>query len=108
MHCFRRFAMTPLRERMLHDMQIRNLRFHGQLEPLHDPRAFAARLALAAQAEWVVYAKPPFGGAAQVLDYLGRSTHRVAISNNRLMRFDGNSVLFRKRLSWAVRPFACA
>ncbi|MCX4173988.1 MULTISPECIES: IS91 family transposase [Paraburkholderia] len=71
------------------------LRFHGQLEPLRDPRAFAAWLAPAAHAEWVVYAKPPFGGAAQVLDYLGRYTHRVAISNNRLLRFDGDSVLFQ-------------
>ncbi|WP_233860310.1 IS91 family transposase [Paraburkholderia sp. HD33-4] len=71
------------------------LRFHGQLEPLREPRAFAAWLAPAAHAEWVVYAKPPFGGAAQVLDYLGRYTHRVAISNNRLLRFDGDSVLFQ-------------
>jgi Putative transposase/Transposase zinc-binding domain len=71
------------------------LRFHGQLERLRNPQAFAAWLAPAAQAEWVVYAKPPFGGAQQVLDYLGRYTHRVAISNNRLLRFDGDSVLFR-------------
>ncbi len=71
------------------------LRFHGQLEPLRDLRAFAAWLAPAAQAEWVVYAKPPFGGATQVLDYLGRYTDRVAISNNRLLRFDGDSVLFQ-------------
>ncbi len=71
------------------------LRFHGQLEPLRDPPAFAAWLAPAAYAEWVVYAKPPVGGARQVLDYLGRYTHRVAISNNRLLRLDGDSVLFR-------------
>lgn len=70
-------------------------RFYGQLEPLRDPQAFAGWLAPAAQAEWVVYAKPPFGGAEHVLDYLGRYTHRVAISNNRLLRFDGDSVLFR-------------
>ncbi|MGF6369021.1 hypothetical protein OKW40_001771 [Paraburkholderia sp. RAU6.4a] len=71
------------------------LRLHGQLEPLREPQAFAAWLAPAAHVEWVVYAKPPFGGAAQVLDYLGRYTHRVAISNNRLLRFDGDSVLFQ-------------
>ncbi|MFM0327838.1 IS91 family transposase [Caballeronia glebae] len=71
------------------------LRLHGQLESLRDPRAFAAWLAPAEHAEWVVYAKPPFGGAEHVLDYLGRYTHRVAISNNRLLRFDGDSVLFR-------------
>ena len=45
--------------------------------------------------EWVVYAKPPFGGPAQVLDYLGRYTHRVAISNNRLLGMDGEQVKFR-------------
>jgi hypothetical protein len=71
------------------------LRFGGQFERLRDPQAFAAWLAPAAQAEWVVYAKPPFGGAQQALDYLGRYTHRVAISNNRLLRLDGDSVLFR-------------
>ena len=62
---------------------------------LADAQAFAAFLAPAAQAEWVVYAKPPFGDARHVLDYLGRYTHRVAISNNRLMRFDGDHVTFR-------------
>jgi hypothetical protein len=71
------------------------LQFHGQLEPLRDAKAFAAWLAPAAQAEWVVYAKPPFGGAEQVLDYLGRYTHRVAISNHRLTGFDGDAVTFR-------------
>ncbi|REE21559.1 transposase-like zinc-binding protein [Paraburkholderia sp. BL27I4N3] len=71
------------------------LRFHGQLEPLRDPRAFAAWLAPAAHADWVVYAKPPFGGAEHVLDYLGRYTHRVAISNNRLLAFDERTVQFR-------------
>jgi hypothetical protein len=71
------------------------LRLHGQLEPLRDPQAFAAWLAPAAQAEWVVYAKPPFGGAEHVLDYLGRYTHRVAISNSRLLSFDGDAVTFR-------------
>ncbi|CAJ0780098.1 transposase [Ralstonia chuxiongensis] len=64
-------------------------------EPLRDAQAFAAWLASAAQAEWVVYAKPPFGGAERVLDYLGRYTHRVDISNNRLLHFDSRSVLFR-------------
>ncbi|CAD6563323.1 IS91 family transposase ISAzo26 [Paraburkholderia sabiae] len=71
------------------------LRFHGQLEHLRDARAFATWLAPAPRSEWVVYAKPPFGGAQHVLDYLGRYTHRVAISNNRLLNFDGHAVLFR-------------
>jgi hypothetical protein len=88
---FRRLFLGQLRRAF----DAGGLRFHGQLERLRDPHAFAAWLAPAAQAEWVVYAKPPFGGARQVLDYLGRHTHRVAISNNRLLHFDGDSVLFR-------------
>ena len=71
-----------------------NLRFYSQLEPLRDAKAFAQYLAPVAQAEWVVYAKPPFGGPAQVLNYLGRYTHRVAISNNRLLRMDEGKVSF--------------
>jgi hypothetical protein len=47
--------------------------------------------------DWVVYAKPSFGGPAQVLRYLGRYTHRVAISNHRLLSFDGEHVSFRWR-----------
>ena len=48
-----------------------------------------------ARQNWVVYAKPAFGGARQVLRYLGRYTHRVAISNHRLLAFDGERVTFR-------------
>lgn len=70
------------------------LRFYSQLAALHDQKAFANYLAPAAQAEWRVYAKPPFGGPAQVLNYLGRYTHRVAISNNRLLSLHGNRVAF--------------
>jgi hypothetical protein len=47
--------------------------------------------------DWVVYAKPAFGGPQQVLGYLGRYTHRVAISNHRLLAFDGERVTFRWR-----------
>ncbi|MDW3689005.1 IS91 family transposase [Cupriavidus sp. CV2] len=71
------------------------LHFYGSLAPLSEAQAFAAWLAPAAQAEWVVYAKPPFGGARQVLDYLGRYTHRVAICNHRLQRFDADAVTFQ-------------
>lgn len=71
------------------------LRFYGPLAPLDDAQAFAAWLEPTAQADWVVYAKPPFGGARQVLDYLGRYTHRVAICNHRLQRFDGDAVTFQ-------------
>ncbi|MFS8981355.1 IS91 family transposase [Cupriavidus necator] len=88
---FRRLFLEQLRRAFNTDA----LRFYGQLAPLADAEAFAAWLAPAAQADWVVYAKPPFGGARQVLDYLGRYTHRVAISNHRLVSFDGHDVMFR-------------
>ena len=71
------------------------LRFFHALEPLQVAEAFARYLAPVRQAEWVVYAKPPFGGPQHVLEYLGRYTHRVAISNNRLVDFDGDKVQFR-------------
>lgn len=70
------------------------LRFAGQLESLRGTDAFRAYLAPAAQTEWVVYAKPPFGGPRQVLNYLGRYTHRVAISNNRLIKMHDGRVTF--------------
>ena len=70
------------------------LQFFSQLESLRDKAAFAAYLAATRQTEWVVYAKAPFGGPAQVLRYLGRYTHRVAISNNRLLRLEDGRVSF--------------
>ena len=80
------------------------LHFYGQLEPLREARAFRAYLAPATHAEWVVYAKPPFGGPRQVLNYLGRYTHRVAISNNRLIKMDEGRVTF----SWKDYKHAAA
>jgi hypothetical protein len=70
------------------------LHFYSQLEPLRDARAFSAYLTPAANVEWVVYAKPPFGGAQHVLAYLGRYTHRVAISNNRLLSMQDGQITF--------------
>ena len=70
------------------------LQFFSSLERLRDQKAFAAHLAPLHQTEWVVYAKPPFGGPEQVLNYLGRYTHRVAISNNRLLNIDHGTVKF--------------
>ncbi len=64
---------------------------------LADPRAFGAFLATLRAQDWVVYAKPPFGGPAQVLEYLGRYTHRVAISNERLVSLTEGVVRFRWR-----------
>jgi Putative transposase/Transposase zinc-binding domain len=70
------------------------LSFHGKLSGLADPAAFQSRLAATAKIEWVVYAKPPWGGPEQVLKYLARYTHRVAISNQRLIDMDGDKIRF--------------
>ena len=70
------------------------LQFYGALQELSDPKSFARYLAPLQDSEWVVYAKPPFGGPDRVLDYLGRYTHRVAISNNRLEELKDGQVRF--------------
>ena len=72
-----------------------HLHFYHALEGLQAPTAFARYLAPMRQTEWVVYAKPPFGGPQYVLEYLGRYTHRVAISNHRLIDFVDGKVRFR-------------
>jgi hypothetical protein len=73
------------------------LGFHGKLEALAAPAAFAAMLRTLFRADWVVYAKRPFGGAEHALRYLGCYTHRVAISNHRLVALENGDVLFRWR-----------
>jgi hypothetical protein len=69
--------------------------FFGNLSKLIDPDTFAAHLAPLRKTNWVVYAKPPFGGPKAVLAYLSRYTHRVAISNHRLVSADTDTVTFR-------------
>ena len=69
--------------------------FFGGLAPLAERRAFLRHLSPARTKRWVVYAKAPFAGPAAVLAYLSRYTHRVAISNSRLMSFDEAGVTFR-------------
>ena len=71
------------------------LQFFGDDARLSDPRAFAQWLAPLRECEWVVYAKRPFAGPAAVLAYLSRYTHRVAISNRRLLALDERGVTFR-------------
>jgi hypothetical protein len=71
------------------------LNFFSAHRHLHEPAAFRRHLAPVRDTEWVVYAKRPFAGPAQVLDYVGRYTHRVAISNNRLVSMQGDQVRFR-------------
>jgi hypothetical protein len=71
------------------------LQFFSALEPLRQADAFAQCVARAKVCEWVVYAKRPFAGPPQVLDYVGRYTHRVAISNHRLLDIENGQVRFQ-------------
>jgi len=73
------------------------LGFYGELKLLASPKAFSAFLRPLFRREWVVYCKPPFGGPEYVLHYLGAYTHRVAISNHRLVSLTGDQVTFRWR-----------
>jgi hypothetical protein len=71
--------------------------FHGSLKPLERPKVFTALLRQIWRKDWVVYCKPPFGGAEHALRYLGRYTHRVAVSNHRLAALAEGKVTFRWR-----------
>ena len=71
------------------------LQFFGNHAPLSDAKAFAAYLTPLRSTDWVVYSKRPFGGPKEVLRYLARYTHRVAISNRRLIACDDKSVTFK-------------
>lgn len=82
-------------DRLAEAHRVGRLVFHGDLAPLADPAAFAAQLTPLRRAEWVVYAKRPFAGPEAVLAYLSRYTHRVAISNSRLLVLDERGVTFR-------------
>jgi DNA-directed RNA polymerase subunit RPC12/RpoP len=73
------------------------LQFHGSQQPLAAHGGFPSFLRQLFRQDWVVYAKPPFGGAEHVLNYLARYTHRVAISNHRLVAFENDRVSFRWR-----------
>lgn len=71
------------------------LQFFSSLQPLREPSAFRRYLDPIRRTNWVVYAKSPFAGPEQVLEYVGRYTHRVAISNNRLRDIEDGKVCFR-------------
>ena len=88
---FRRLFLEALGKAFLK----KKLRFFGELEYLKEPAAFQQYLAPLQKAEWVVYAKPPFGGPQQVLGYLGRYTHRTAISNRRILNVENGQVTFQ-------------
>ncbi|WP_048884033.1 IS91 family transposase, partial [Komagataeibacter intermedius] len=85
---FRRLFLTRLRALFDADRLV----FRGHLAPLAERRAFLRYLAPVRSRRWVVYAKPPFAGPKAVLAYLSRYTHRVAISNRRLLAFNENGV----------------
>ena len=73
------------------------LKFYGKTIRLSNPESFGKFVKKCIKTEWVVYAKAPFGGAEKVLDYIGRYTHRIAISNNRLLKVKDNKVSFSWR-----------
>ena len=80
------------------------LHFSASLDALTDRHAFADHLTPARQTEWYVYAKKPFAGPQQVLDYVGRSTHRIAIANQRVLDMEAGQVRFRYKNYRADRP----
>jgi hypothetical protein len=90
---FRGKFVAALRSAFQHDQ----LHFAGDLTLLAQPKIFAAWLRPLFRKDWVVYSKPPFGGPEYVLQYLGRYTHRVAISNHRLVSSANQNVTFRWR-----------
>ena len=84
-------------EALKHAFHDGKLTFHGDLQLLAQPKTFAAWLRPLFRQDWVVYSKRPFGGPEHVLRYLGRYTHRVAISNHRLVSFAEGIVTLRWR-----------
>jgi predicted Zn-ribbon and HTH transcriptional regulator len=82
-------------ERLMAAHKAGHLSFFGEYSRLVEPGVFAAYLASVRKIEWVVYAKPPFGKPETVLAYLSRYTHRVAISNSRLVSCDERGVIFK-------------
>jgi hypothetical protein len=78
---FRRLFLKSLQK----EFDSGKLKFFSSFEALQGRKSFLRYLAPARKAEWVIYAKPPFAGPQQVLDYVGRCTHRVALSNDRLL-----------------------
>ncbi|HVY94840.1 MAG TPA: IS91 family transposase [Bryobacteraceae bacterium] len=90
---FRRLLLAALSEAF----EKQQLQFPGETEALKEKTAFRSHLAWLEECEWVVYAKPPFGGPQKVLDYLGRYTHRVALSNDRILDVSNGGVTFQWR-----------
>jgi hypothetical protein len=90
-----RFFRRRFLELMVQAFDGSELEFFAALQNLRERNAFRRYLEPLRDKEWVVYAKAPFAGPEQVLDYVGRYTHRVAISNNRLLNIEDGKVSFR-------------
>ena len=97
---FRRLFLEALQEAF----DAGHLHFDGSLHALTDPCAFTEHLTPARQTDWVVYAKPPFAGPSQVLDYVGRYTHRIAMANQRVLDMEDGHVRVRYTNYRAERP----
>lgn len=85
------------RGKFLYFLKQAKLVFHGSISYLHDNNVFNDFISSLYQKEWIVYCKPPFKNAGYVVEYLGRYTHRVAISNNRILKFEDGLVTFKWR-----------
>jgi hypothetical protein len=92
-----RVLSRKFRGKFLALLKLEKLEFHGNLRHLDEPRQFQNLLDICYQKEWVCYCKPPFQSAACVVEYLGRYTHRVAISNNRILSIQDGRVTFKWR-----------
>jgi hypothetical protein len=97
---FRKLFLTYLRTAY----QEGKLHFHGELAGLAKPAAFEALCRRAERIKWVVFVKPPFGGPEQVLKYLARYTHRVAISSSPILSVEDGRVTFLWKDCAATRP----
>jgi len=90
---FRKRYLAKL-EKLYHK---KSLSFYGRAARYRDEKQFLELIERLRDTQWITYAKQPFGGPEQVLEYLGRYTHRVAITNNRILAVDDGSVQFRYR-----------
>lgn len=85
------------RGKFLCGLRREKLRLHNDAERLIEPAHLSRLIAALYRKDWITYCKPPFGSAQKVIDYLGRYTHRVAISNNRILKLENGRVTFRWR-----------
>ena len=92
-----RVLSRKFRGKFLHYLKLQKLDFFGEQSYLNEPNHFLNLLDTCYQKEWVIYCKPPFKSASCVVEYLGRYTHRVAISNNRILSVEDGKVTFKWR-----------